>query len=181
MKYGVQVMNIVNAAIEEGRIVDQKERELKTKYDREEITGKTYQAEREQMEHTRNTIREKAFQQLHDVAEAHSAAVAKWNDYSGDQITEDAKLFDLPLAFGEERLQRLAEKHKDNPLMVALISQRAEKEGVNVNGLASAEVRRENFKTYVERAARAIDDPASMSTAFFLEGQGVPETVNADY
>ena len=179
MKYGVQVMNIVNAAIEEGRNVDQKERELKNKNDREEITVKTYQAELEQLEHTRNTIRNTAFQKLHDVA--HSAAVAKWNDYSGDQITEDAKLFDLPLAFGEERLQRLAEKHKGNPLMVALISQRAEKEGVNVNGLASAEVRRDNFKTYVERAARAIDDPASMSTAFFLEGQGVPETVNADY
>lgn len=110
-------------------------------------------------------------------------AVAAWNDYKPEQITQDAELLKIGVALGVERLERLAEKHKDNPLMQNLIMNKANEENVHINvpGFWMKDYRESEFASYAGRAAMSIREPESIRAGLFEADYSVPDVVNVDY
>jgi hypothetical protein len=175
MKYTEKVMNIVrNALSQMGQLSGQIE-DLNNRFKAEEICGKDYQAQKEELERQKETVRMAATQQLQSVGTAYREAVKRGAELDGGMLHEDAKLLQLDMKMTPHQFEALVEKHKDNPLMAQLLQEYSEKhEGLYAGFLPTDDVKINAFDGFVNAAQNTIRTPDSFSSAMFQDGKYTP-------
>ena len=175
MKYTEKVMNIVRSALSEMERIAGQVEDLNNRFKAEEICGKDYQAQKEELERQKETVRMTAIQQLQEVANAYRTAVERGAELDGGMLHEDAKLLQLDMKMTPHQFEALVEKHKDNPLMAQLLQAYSEKhEGLYAGFLPTDDAKINAFDGFVSSAQNTIRTPDSFSSAMFQDGKYTP-------
>lgn len=183
MQYGKRVKAAYMDFKEQYQSQKAKLQEIDKEFNAERLSGVVYAEKVREIEDAIAAARLSALENVKAITDEHREAVAAWNDYKPEQITQDAELLKIGVALGVERLERLAEKHKDNPLMQNLIMNKANEENVHINvpGFWMKDYRESEFASYAGRAAMSIREPESIRAGLFEADYSVPDVVNVDY
>lgn len=176
MKYTEKVMNIVKSALSEMEQIAEQIEELNRRFKAEEISGKDYQAQKAELEKQQETVRLDATQKLQETARSYRVAVEQGAEIDSTMLHEDAKLLQLEMKMTPHQFEALAEKHKDNPLMVQLLQEYSNKhEGLFAGFLPTVEAKINAFDGFVRSAGNAIRTPDGLQAAFFQAGKHTPQ------
>ena len=176
MKYTEKVMNIVKGALSKLEQLTGQIGDLNRRFKAEVISGVDYQAQKAELEKQLNTARYEANQQLQETGKAYREAVEQGTEIDSTMLHDDAKLLQLDMKMTAHQFEVLAEKHKDNPLMVQLLQEYSDKhEGLYAGFLPTVEAKINAFDGFVRSAQNTLRTPDNLQAAFFLDGRYTPQ------
>lgn len=176
MKHAERVMQIVNDALDTYTGFSKQESELRQKFDREELTGKVFAEQVEDLARKRDAVRTEASIALEHAKAAYRQAVERATEVSGDMLHDDAKLLNMDgLELSARQFTALVEKHRANPLMVQLLQGYQKKhDGLYADYLPTPEQKIEDFNSFVEAGNATLRNPDGLQAAFFVSGKYTP-------
>lgn len=182
MNYKTKIIEVINAAHATLDELTTQEQKLNEEFRTERISGVVYRERNGELCRQRDAARLEAIAAIGKVQADHAAAVTRWNRVDGSMLHDDAKLLELPMQLEPEQFSAIVEKHKNNPLMVKLMKQYADKnEGVYADFLPAAETRLSEFGDFCNIARTAATDPSSFHAALLADGKGIPDSCGIEY
>ena len=184
MNYGNAVKGVVENHIKSMDALDSEARKIEEQLKQERITGRTAAEKRQELEGKRAAALTDAQQKIRELHQQHDAAVDAWNALDGGKLHPDAELLKLDLPMNQTQYQQLVDKHKDNSLMLSLLSAYADRhqdEPLFADRPADEKARKAAFADYCERAIGTCRTHNTLQAAMFLDGKYIPPSVLYEY
>ncbi len=184
MDCGKAVMTAVEAHISSMEGIDAQERKVNEELKRELITGRVAMERRKVLEDKRAALHLEAIEKINDLHRRHDEAVDKWNALDGSKLHADAEILKMDLPMNQTQYQQLVDKHRDNSLMLSLLTAYADRhpdEPLFADRPADEKIRKAEFADYCERAAGVCTNWNSLAAAMFLSGNSIPASVYYEY
>lgn len=190
MKYTEKVINIVKNARYKMKEIDEQINAANAELSAKRIKNRnstyppedTYQLEEKIKElsekkfYTGNTAEDK-------LRSIYSEYIEKIQNFSGDMLHEDSKLLSLDgIVLSYKQFSNLVEKHKENPLMIQLLSNYNEKHAIQYNGvLPTIEQKKNDFNSFIDEATAIVNlNREDFLAGNFMRGDYTPESVFED-
>lgn len=177
MKFTEKVMHIVTGALQQKERLNSQKEALEVQYlQHEAISGQEFKKRTQKLQEQLTDVYANVTQQLQVISSEYGAVVEKSIELDGSMLHEDAKLLQLDLKMTPHQFEALAEKHKENPLMVQLLQEYSDKhEGLYAGWLPTADAKIRAFGDFVTIAGNAIKMPQSLQAAMLFEGKLTPQ------
>lgn len=173
-KYVKDAHEIVNRATAALEKLDTQEKNVREQLARDELGATGAEAKREEIGQQRRATVAAALSDLDTVHNAFMDALEKSQVIDGSMLHEDAQLLTLPsLELTGTQFSALAEKHKENPLMVQLLQgyQTGHPGLYSDVVIPTPENQKAAFADFLGAAKRAVREPGGMFSAFFTDGK----------
>lgn len=169
-------MQIVNATLDQYSGIDTQLQQLRDKKNMEQITGRYYSEQAQQLENKRNALRMDAMQQIQATRTAYQTAAEQAALVDGSMLHEDAKLLSLDgLTLTPSQFDALVTKHQNNPLMCQLLKDYSTKhEGLYSTPVHTVEDKTTAFNGFTEAANSVLRNPSTIQRGFFQDGAYTP-------
>lgn len=176
MKYTEKVLQIVKKAVEQLSQLSEQERQLDTAYNRGKVSTEDYKTQKAEIREISDQIRQAEQLKLQQAKSGYVAAVRKASQVDGVKLHEDARILQMDIKLTPYQFEALAEKHKDNPLMLQLLQAYGEKhEGLYAVMVPTATTKEAEFDGFISAAADSLRTPDSLKAAMFIEGHYTPK------
>ena len=184
MNFGAEVKAVVESHVASMDALDNEARKIEEQLKQERITGRVAAEKRKEIEDRRAVAITTAQEEINRLHQEHDAAVDAWNALDGSKLHPDAELLKLDLPMNQTQFQQLADKHKDNSLMLSLLAayaDRHQEEPLFADRPADEKTRKSEFSDFCERAAGCIRNHNRIAAAMFLGGKYIPPSVLYEY
>ena len=185
INYGRRVHDTVDAALAVMAGADAERKQLDQKMKDGIITQKYYGEARTELQQRRDRAVIDANIAIEKIRREHEAAVNAWNVLDGAKINrDDAELLKLCDKMTAQQYQQLCDKHKENSVMLKLLSDYADRHsdlGLTADRPIDAKTRIGNFNQFCATASRAVKDPNTLQAAMFIDGRADTPGVNYCY
>lgn len=149
-------------------------KDVRNKLTQEELGATAAATQQAEIETSRHATITSALTDLDKVHTDYQTELANSHIIDASMLHEDAQLFQITgLELTDEQFTALAEKHRDNPLMVELMRdyQRKHPELYTHVALPTLEYKKETATYFTEAAKRAVRYPDTIQAALFLDGK----------
>ena len=175
MKFTEKIMGIVSQAVKVYNDLTEQRRDIQRKFAEDKLSQSVYRSLLDSVNEQIDENYKYARKNIEAVRRSYKTVVEANSLVTGDMLSEDAKLLELPVELTPEQFDNLVGKHRGNPLMCNLLRLYMKNHPNKYEAyLPTTEQKIADFSGFCEAATVAVKEPDTLQAAFFLDGKYIP-------